>query len=91
MTTPAPRGSGPFPSWLVVAIVIAVAAMWLVSSVARFANPDRYPIPAELHYLMGMIVTMVGGGTYALSRRKADDPPSAPPAPPRSPDAAEPT
>jgi hypothetical protein len=62
-------------------IIVIVAVMWLVSSLARFANPTKYPIPTEVHYLMGMVITMLGGGTYALSRRKPDDPAPAPPPP----------
>ena len=76
------------PPWLVTAIILVVAVVWLVSSMARFANPDRYPIPAEVHYLMGLVLTMIGGAAVALPRRRDGVPPPQGPTPPTPPEEA---
>jgi hypothetical protein len=81
VNAPSPRG--PIPSWLVVAVVVMVATVWFISSAARFLDPDRYPIPAEVHYLMGLVLSMVGGAAIALPKRSTPVPP--PPTPPEAP------
>jgi hypothetical protein len=81
VSSPSPRGPV-VPSWLVATLITVVALVWLVSSLARFANPDRYPIPAEVHYLMGLALSMVGGAAIAIPRRRDIPPPDGPPPPP---------
>lgn len=59
------------------AIAAVIAVMWVVSLVARMANPERYPIPAEVHYLMGAIVAATFGVTAWIPRRTdRNDPPT---------------
>ncbi len=59
----------PLPSWLPSLVICIVALVWAISSLARFANPERYPIPAEIHYLMGATLSVIGGGAVGLFRR----------------------
>lgn len=59
-----------------------VAVMWAVSLVARMANPERYPVPAEVHYLMGAVVAAAfGASAWIPGRRQTAEPPTRLPAP----------
>lgn len=57
-------------------IAYAVTVAWFLSVLARMANPERYPIPAEVHYLMGAVITATFGAAVWSPRRDIPPPPA---------------
>lgn len=57
-------------------MVLLVTVAWFASVVARFANPERYPIPSEVHYAMTIVLGVgLGVASWRPGRHVAPPPP----------------